>query len=752
MKKILSENIANRVGLVEFSNTARQIMPLNHYYEKNDSYIYIPTADFGYYSGQKRYLDFSYSDLAISSNLKEPRDDDYYLDANYDDYVKSAYAGINFSGDNYWNLTNTQQGLQEVYNTFAEKDDIDITYSIGNNQDDVVIRRKPIIIMVTDGDPTVATYNYTDPVAGPHYGIGYSTAIEGYYTVLSANYFKQMVANHYETKASFYTIGMGILTRDNFTKASSDWASNVYQQTVLDPSRSNINYIKNNISASEYYGSNTLYALYNLLEQKNTYGADYSYDTHGGYSPINVPGLGYTNAYLRGIDNPYIEDYDYSNQAFFGDLTESDLDEIFDEILSKVMVDYSYSYLLKDNTDVVITDPIGDGMEVKDEPVLRYFGKNYYNPTVTTKKVDSTTSYTEYTWNATATRQTTDSKKNESSKINLSCIKARVTSATDSKGNTTQTVKFTVPEAVLPTYYPDLNKTFYYEELPVRLIYKVGLSGSEIKKLSSKSSFENAVYYTNQYNGDTGAALTTVTFYPEDSNTYYNNRTSSARTKATNVTGTSNYRLTEKVVSDSDGYLTVNQTLGNNGKLVVNKIKTKDITVNKEWTGKKESSVSVQLYGKGTVTDSTSSSSKATEFVNLLDTETLNGKNNWSYTWSNLAEKTTDGTKTYSYTSYYIREVPIQGYSAAYRDENGEILSTENLAKYLSEGTEQVMAVCVSGDTVDIINSVSKPLPYTGGIGTYWFTICGVALILSTLIVSSLIRRKRRCRYRGGDE
>jgi hypothetical protein len=302
----------------------------------------------------------------------------------------------------------------------------------------------------------------------------------------------------------------------------------------------------------------------------------------------SVTGLGYTSANIRGVDNPYKDDYDYVDGAYFGNLETEDLNTIFEEILDSVQVNANYDFLLKDNSSVVVTDPIGEGMTVKGTPVLRYYGVNYTEPKELSSE-DESSRYITYCWEETATRQSSDAKEDEPT-VDLS--KITLTIATY-KADGTQTVTLNIPGEAVPTFYPDRHGKFYYEELPLRVIYRVGLSSDEEKKLLEQAgsrSIRDKVYYTNRFSGDT--AGTTVTFEPIDDNPYYTTTESEVLAKTENLTSTAANYFTESVNADGS----VTQRLGNNGKLVLNRLETLNITAEKKWEGTIGDKAGVELY------------------------------------------------------------------------------------------------------------------------------------------------------------
>jgi LPXTG-motif cell wall-anchored protein len=487
-------------------------------------------------------------------------------------------------------------------------------------------------------------------------------------------------------------------------------------------------------------------ALYDTGSQSDYYGYMSGFD--GGDTTEN---------YVAGIDNPYASDYNYSDKSFFGRLSESALEEIFDEILDTVQKENDYDFLLEEGTNVTMQDPLGEGMEVKGEPVLRIFGENY---APTDKKTYN--SYTIYTWNKKVKRTENSDSKSEDNEIDLSGIQVKV--ETESSGM--QIVTFIIPEDALPTFYPDLNRNFYYEELPIRLIYRVGLSDAEKEKLEEDMLTYGEVdisYYTNRFDDgewDNGA---TVEFTPAESNPYYTNfdnlSDSSYTEKEINATESLECSFEEGV---EDG--TVYQYLGNNGLLSIEYNGLACKSVQKKWAANVTThpdSVNVNLYVKGVKTNLTDSKDTE-EFVKLYDTVTLSNTNNWKYTWADLPKADNDGDYLYQYNAYYIAEESVEGFAPTYTNGLGYNLNVQELTLTGSsnnqltgagnevdqtkvvdiEGNNNYNTVnAVNADDVIITNNTSYKLPNSGGVGDTMFTLGATALIGAALFMYIIKKR-----------
>src|SRR5574344_2309119 len=81
--------------------------------------------------------------------------------------------------------------------------------------------------------------------------------------------------------------------------------------------------------------------------------------------------------------------------------------------------------------------------------------------------------------------------------------------------------------------------------------------------------------------------------------------------------------------------------------LATNKLKTTDVSVRKQWTGKPGTSATVTLHADGVAT------SHSIE---------LNAGNDWKHTFTGLRKHNRDG----SLVKYTIVETPVAGYEASY--------------------------------------------------------------------------------------
>ncbi len=254
MKQILNANKNNRVGVVGFSGSSSK-----------ESSI----------TGAQTLLKLD-KHIAKSGNeyIKSNKNgDEIYTNVNDATKVSRDVTGATY----------TQMGIKQASDVLTGATNKTV------NIDGIEVTRTPVIILVSDGLPTLYTTNYSNVTYGDRKGPGNEKNItenEGYYTILSANYYKNLVGKNYGTTAKMYTIGMGI-SKDN-----------AYGTTSLNPNSTNIT------SCSKYGRNSKEYKLYEKLKNEN---------------------------------NPYLGKYSYADGAYFGEMTEAQLNDIMNKIIESVV-------------------------------------------------------------------------------------------------------------------------------------------------------------------------------------------------------------------------------------------------------------------------------------------------------------------------------------------------------------------------------------------------------------------------------
>ena len=273
--EILRFNKNNRISVVGYSEYGVLSNLKVPYNNKEHSSVLLPLGRYTANDG-KNYL--NKSENRIETNIK-----DYAKKTRHFDAGTFTQAGI-------------QKGAEQLINSTGKTVKVD-----GKD-----VQRVPVIIVVSDGEPTVFSTNYTSPLSGKVLGTSQlknTSAVYGYYTILTANYYKQQVAKAYGTSAKVFTIAMDLTTQ--------------YGKTVLNPNDKNIGNCQNWIETDtrnqieDKKISQKLYKYLNNFKQDISVSCSVGFkqDTPGHY--INE--AKYSNVTV--VKNPY-SNYGYADKAF----------------------------------------------------------------------------------------------------------------------------------------------------------------------------------------------------------------------------------------------------------------------------------------------------------------------------------------------------------------------------------------------------------------------------------------------------
>ena len=240
----------NKVGIVLFTTDATVLLPLNVYTARTTS------------SGIGQYIQYT-------TQEDEDGNDLYFINNNVFEMREST---TEVTGDE-----SMQIGLAKGADLLLQQENTE--------------NRQPITILLSDGVPWYSTTEYNNITSENCTEIYQNFPINNYLTILTANYYKNRVAEHYkDAEALMYTIGFNL--------------TSITAQTLLNPSEENVN-------ACIESGQADATALYNYLT-----GIEYI---------ING----------KEVRNPYTE-YNYADGAYIGEMTAEELDEIFAGIIEEI--------------------------------------------------------------------------------------------------------------------------------------------------------------------------------------------------------------------------------------------------------------------------------------------------------------------------------------------------------------------------------------------------------------------------------
>ena len=238
--------------------------------------------------------------------------------------LKVEGAGSNFSvvSRNVTGGTFIQHGLWTAHQQFQNA-----TTVTGTG-----VARTPVMVLMTDGDPTYGTTSYDNVKAANTtiFGTGGSTNNRlGFVTQLTASYVRDQMQAHYKTTPKFFTLGLGVSSSDNEVALS-----------VLDPANSNTDTIKG-------YWSDFA---------KKSNGAELTLSENWSSTKITV------NSSVT--NSEYVDKYFNASQA-------SDLSSAFKDIVSAIESGVYFPTMTEDGKldmsgFISFNDEIGEYMEVKD--------------------------------------------------------------------------------------------------------------------------------------------------------------------------------------------------------------------------------------------------------------------------------------------------------------------------------------------------------------------------------------------------
>ncbi len=320
----LLKTSGNKVGITLFAGSQN--------YSSNDSasVVLLPLGEYTT-AADNQYITLSGSGDNASISL-DP-----------DVVVKATGRRPSTTPKQVFNATYTQKGVMQAVEQFTSASNVIVT-SEG---------RKPALILMTDGDPTLGSTAFTDPQS-PDFGTGSaSSAALGFVNQLSLAYAKEQIEEKYKTPALFYTLGLGT-------------DGNAVSTNVLNPMHEETNEITEQI--------NRYWKEYND-------GADKAKIGLGTVSYIYRLGR---NLYIGETDDLYVQkidtalDRNYVDRAFSAS-QGSELAAVFRSIMAEIALQSAYHPTLIQGAEefsgyVSFVDKIGRYMQVDSIKGVLYDG------------------------------------------------------------------------------------------------------------------------------------------------------------------------------------------------------------------------------------------------------------------------------------------------------------------------------------------------------------------------------------------
>ena len=700
IENILSLHTGNRVGVVLYAKESAMILPVGRYSVTSVIYNSMQPQPYLVVENGKILTNASLKDAV--GNGVDRRDN---IEQGGGSYLQSGIAEATRIFENMPDVTYVSKTGSGDYSRFS------------------TVYRKPVTVILSCGDSNYCTPQYNDVLGSVVYGCekgadgsDYNKGIVGFYTVLSACGHKAAVSAHYKGYAPVYTVGIGVGSTGSGDMSGISGSGDDFKRAVLDPDSVRVKALTDKTSVGYANAGSQLYRLLTGSYDGQFIGKKGA----GAFEHSVIPVTDIT-------DTVYFGNVSYADGSYFGAFSEEELKDEMQSIVAEIKKTDINGFVLADRGCVEITDIIGVGMELKGAPVLNYGGR-CYNSTSSSEKDGVVTFAYNYEYFSA-----------DGSGIKAGLNEIKVSVKTDPQTGM-QTVRLIVPDNVLPVYSRNTKANFYYEALPVRLIYKVGLtteSVSRIQKLTDGS--------LEFYVGEWEDGCCTATFIPASDNAFYADGafTGTEMPKEQNRSETAKECVIGEVEPVQSNLVRVTHKLGNNGKLIFNgKNATFNITVTNEWDdtiGKNDRyELQIGLYSKSGSQKYAVPVMKGNSEVPM--TVVLNGENRWTSTFRDIKYPTDN-------TEYYLVELNSGSYNLKFSDEDESV----GTPLYISEDVKYYAARVMpdkSEKVITVSNGLYDEIPTTGGPGIFTYTFAGACIMLAPLMYGCFkkSRQKRRAR------
>ena len=524
----------NRVAIVGYSSQAEILLPLGHYSSVTLQYTPKTTGSNPKQTGE---VTCSYTEAESTSNNASASEQS----PNPFPIATTAASGIN---------KYTQYGIYKGMQILKTAGEAQRSALSGNPESNEV--RQPVMILLSEGDPKIASTHITNPTqssvpaAGSsdfdyntaytqepgsnaenpgvdilrNYGMSdskcapqnhYNRHAQTFATLLTAAYAKEEVTTAYYGEANthnnamrFYTVGINM----NTANAPELGAM------ALNPSAQ--------LNGNTTLGKDFVDYATTFFNEGSVSIKDAGDKDHTTTFSLEDSGLKIT-----GINN--IEALRYNDMYFSvtGSGATINFGDVFDQIFTNIRTDGAQGATYVDGSStesgyITYTDPLGKYMEVKHIDALILNNKIYTNATPETNTpVTQEDGSTTTTYHFSGDLNTAGTLKNPAYGNNYDVKEIDIIVTTSADG-TQQTVEVKVPAALIPLRLTKVDLTKENQEeifdsndaYPMRLVYSVGLQEGLLDngKLKANSALEKDTAYLNgtgEYNESTGM----VTFY-----------------------------------------------------------------------------------------------------------------------------------------------------------------------------------------------------------------------------------------------
>ncbi len=288
IKRLQEVNYYNRVGVVLYSgsstfsnsstDTATVLLPLGRYSQADDNYVVLTSSSAisqNNAPGGNNGPGGNNRPGGNNNNNNNNNNNDDGLHVAVNPSVKNENnASVGAVSKKVVGGTYVQNGIYKAMQELLSVDDTTIEdgFQAGT-------KRIPILVLMSDGAPTVATSSYNN-VSTSNIGNGSETTNDMVFlTQLTCAYAKAKISEHYDNSALFYTLGLGV-------------GSNQNALATLDPEESNNN-IKNDWASFLRLSENRTLALSSSIAVRRdmTVTQDYQYYSNQYFQASNAAGL-----------------------------------------------------------------------------------------------------------------------------------------------------------------------------------------------------------------------------------------------------------------------------------------------------------------------------------------------------------------------------------------------------------------------------------------------------------------------------